>query len=40
MVTKNVGSLYNRLPQSDDPRSVLYSDILGPSDLDRASEDF
>ena len=40
MVTKNVGILYYHLPPSDDPGSVLYSDILGPSDLDRVSEDF
>ncbi len=40
MVTKNLGVLYYRLPQSDDPGSVLYRDILGPQDLDKASEDF
>jgi hypothetical protein len=40
MVTKNLGILYYRLPQSDDPGSVLYRNILGPGDLDRASEDF
>lgn len=40
MVTKNVGILYYGLPVSDDPRSVLYRDILGPQDLDYASEDF
>ena len=28
------------LAASDDPRSVLYRDILGPQDLDYASEDF
>lgn len=40
MVTKNIGVLYYGLPVSDDPGSVLYRDILGPQDLDRASEDF
>lgn len=40
MVTKNLGILYYGLPVSDDPRSVLYRDILGPVDLDYASEDF
>ena len=40
MVTKNIGVLFYGLPQSDDRRSVLYRDILGPLDLDRASEDF
>jgi predicted Zn-dependent protease len=40
MVTKNLGILYYRLPQSDDRGSVLYRNILGPGDLDRVSEDF
>lgn len=40
MVTKNVGILYYGLAVSDDLRSVLYRDILGPQDLDNASEDF
>lgn len=40
MVTKNLGILYYGLSVSDDPRSVLYRDILGPQDLDYASEDF
>ena len=40
MVTKNIGILYYGLAVSDDPRSVLYRDILGPQDLDYASEDF
>lgn len=40
MVTKNIGLLAFGLPQSDDPKSVLYKDILGPVDLDRMSEDF
>lgn len=40
MVTKNLGLLYYGLDVSDDPRSVLYKDILGPADLDYMSEDF
>ena len=40
MVTKDIGILYFGLPQSDDPKSVLYKDVLGPIDLDRMSEDF
>ena len=40
MVTKNLGILYYGLDVSDDPRSVLYKDILGPDDLDYMSEDF
>ena len=40
MVTKDIGILYFGLPQSDDPKSVLYKDVLGPQDLDRMSEDF
>ena len=40
MVTKDLGLLYYGLPLSDDPRSVLYSNVLGPDDLDRMSEDF
>jgi predicted Zn-dependent protease len=40
LVTKNIGVLFYDLPQSNDRRSVLYRDILGPLDLDRASEDF
>jgi predicted Zn-dependent protease len=40
MVTKNLGILYYRLPQNDDPGSVLNRDILGPQDLDRVSEEF
>lgn len=40
IVTKNVGILYYGLAVSEDPRSVLYRDILGPQDLDYASEDF
>jgi predicted Zn-dependent protease len=40
IVTKDLGILYYGLSPSDDPRSVLYRDILGPLDLDRVSEDF
>jgi hypothetical protein len=40
MVTKDIGILYFGLPQSDDPKSVLYKNVLGPVDLDRMSEDF
>jgi len=40
MVTKNVGILYYRLPLSDNPRSVLYRDVGGISDLDYMGEDF
>jgi hypothetical protein len=40
MVTKNIGILYFGLPVSDDPGSVLYRNVLGPTDLDRMSEDF
>lgn len=40
MVTKDIGILYFGLPQSNDPMSVLYKDVLGPMDLDRMSEDF
>lgn len=40
MVTKDIGILYYQLPQSDDPRSVLYQKILGIQELDAASEDF
>lgn len=40
MVTKNLGILYFGLGVSDDPRSVLFKDILGPDDLDYMSEDF
>jgi predicted Zn-dependent protease len=40
MVTKDIGILYFGLRQSDDPKSVLYKNVLGPVDLDRMSEDF
>ena len=38
-VTKNLGSLYFGLPNSPDPTSVMYGNILGPDDLDRMAED-
>ena len=40
MVTKNVGILYFHLPQSNDPRSVLYRDIGGIQELDYMGEEF
>jgi len=40
MVTKNIGILYYRLPQSNDPRSVLYKDVGGISELDYMGEEF
>lgn len=40
MVTKNIGVLYYRLPQSDDPRSVLYKNVGGISELDYMGEEF
>jgi predicted Zn-dependent protease len=40
MVTKNVGILYFHLPQSDNPRSVLYRNVDGIRELDYMSEDF
>jgi predicted Zn-dependent protease len=40
MVSKNIGILYYRLPQSNDPRSVLYKDIGGISELDYMGEEF
>jgi predicted Zn-dependent protease len=40
MVTKNVGILYFGHSQNDNPRSVLYSQILGVEELDAVGEDF
>ena len=40
MVTKNIGLMYFKLQQSDDPRSVLYKDIGGISELDAMGEEF
>lgn len=40
MVGKDLGVLYFRIAQSDDPGSMLYSDIGGVQELDRMTEDF
>jgi predicted Zn-dependent protease len=40
VITKNIGLLYYHLPQSDDPRSVLYGRVESVRDLDKMSEDF
>ena len=40
MVTKDIGILYYRLPQSGNPRSVLYGGILGIQELDIVGEHF
>jgi hypothetical protein len=40
MVTKNIGILYYRLPQSNDLRSVLYKNVGGISELDYMGEEF
>lgn len=40
MVTKNIGVLYFHLPQSNDPRSVLYKSVGGISELDLMGEEF
>ena len=40
MVTKNIGIMYFKLQQSDDPRSVLYKNIGGISELDAMGEEF
>ena len=40
MVTKYIGVMYYGLTESSDPRSVLYGNILGVSDLDNMGEDF
>jgi len=40
MVTKNIGIMYFGLPASDNPRSVLFRNILGVDDLDRMTEEF
>jgi predicted Zn-dependent protease len=40
MVTKNIGIMYFKLQQSDDPRSVLYKDIGGIAELDAMGEEF
>ena len=40
VVTKDVGILYFDKPQSENPKSVLYSGIMGIQELDLVSEDF
>jgi predicted Zn-dependent protease len=40
IVTKDIGVLYYGLPLSQNPRSVLYSQIMGIEELDRVGEDF
>jgi len=37
---KNIGVLYFHLPQSNDPRSVLYKSVGGISELDLMGEEF
>jgi predicted Zn-dependent protease len=39
MIVRDIGVLYYGLPLNDDPRSVLYVDVLGVDDLDRMSEE-
>ena len=40
VVTKDIGVLYYDKPQSENPKSVLYSGIMGIQELDLVSEDF
>jgi len=40
MVTKDIGILYYGLPQSQNPKSVLYNGIMGIEELDQVGEDF
>ena len=40
MATKNIGVLYYRKPQNDNPRSVLYSQVGGVEELDNMGEEF
>lgn len=40
MVAKNIGLMHFGLPASDNPRSVLFRNILGVDDLDRMTEEF
>lgn len=40
MVMKDIGIMYYGLPLSNDPRSVMYRNILGIDDLDRMTEHF
>jgi len=40
IVTKDIGILYYGLPQSQNPKSVLYNQIMGIEELDEVGEDF
>ena len=40
IVTKDIGILYFGLPQSENPKSVLYNQIMGIEELDAVGEDF
>ncbi len=40
MISKNIGIMHYRLPQSTDRNSVLYGPILSLADLDSIGEDF
>jgi predicted Zn-dependent protease len=40
MVLKNVGIIYYGLRASNDPRSVMFNNVLGVDDLDRMTEEF
>jgi predicted Zn-dependent protease len=40
IVTKDIGVLYFGLPQSENPKSVLYNQIMGIEELDAVGEDF
>jgi predicted Zn-dependent protease len=40
IVTKDIGILYFGLPQSSNPKSVLYNQIMGIQELDEVGEDF
>ena len=40
IVTKDLGILYFGLPQSENPKSVLYNQIMGIEELDAVGEDF
>ncbi len=40
IVTKDIGILYYGLPQSQNPKSVLYNQIIGIEELDEVGDDF
>ena len=40
IVTKDIGILYYGLPSSQNPKSVLYNQIMGIEELDEVGEDF